>query len=208
MSHEKSKRKKNKQPSANKHPVGDDKLDHKPDRVTVSGKIEADFPPNLVEKYDAASDKQESWDRKRFIAEIATIILLFAYTTVALWQGCSAKKSAEAAQMANRPYVGVNGITFYYVEKDIQPNGTHLVTGSRTKNSIAMEFKGEVKNFGPVAGTNFKADWKIFLGGIEPKGYRIPDTPSTIYPTQEVFLPAGIWGDDYSALIQGNKSTL
>jgi hypothetical protein len=100
MSHKKSKRKKNKQTSANRHPIGGDKLSDKPDCVTVTGNIEAGFPPKLVEKYDAANNKQESWDRKKFRAEIVTIFLVSVYTTVAIWQGCSNKRAADAAKSA------------------------------------------------------------------------------------------------------------
>src|ERR1700686_316081 len=101
MSHgKKSKRKKHKHRPGHENPKGGDKLDSKSDRVIVSGKIEANFSPNLVEKYDLAGYKQESWDRKKFKAEIVTIVLLFAYTTVAFWQGLSNNRAAKAAKLA------------------------------------------------------------------------------------------------------------
>jgi hypothetical protein len=93
----KFKREKHKQPSAHKHPVGENKLGDKPNHVYVSGKIESEFPPKLVDKYDTANTQQSTWNRKNFIAQIVTIFIVFGYTTIAFWQGCSANKSAKAA---------------------------------------------------------------------------------------------------------------
>jgi hypothetical protein len=84
-------------------------LDNKPDNIIVAGKIEANFPPDLIEKYEAASKKQASWDCKKFIAELVTIGLLFAYTSIALWQGCLNKtaiqKLSENFIKDQRPWV-------------------------------------------------------------------------------------------------------
>src|SRR5271165_170604 len=100
MSGNKSKRKKYHHPAEHEHPKAGDKLGNKPDQVTVSGNVETNFPPNLVEKYDTANEKQEARDYKRFAVEIVTAVLLFVYTTVAIWQGCSNKKAADAAKSA------------------------------------------------------------------------------------------------------------
>jgi hypothetical protein len=101
MSHgKKSKRKKKKHPTGHEHPEGDAKLNNKPEHVNISGKIEADFPPNLIEKYDTASNKENGWNRKQFVVSLVTAILIFVYTTVAAWQGCSSKRAAVAATSA------------------------------------------------------------------------------------------------------------
>jgi hypothetical protein len=99
MSHgKKSKRKKHKHPTRREHSKGDAKLNNKPDHVHVSGKIETDLPQKLIEKYDTASNKENGWNRKQFVLSIVTAILIFAYTTVAAWQGCSSEKAANAAK--------------------------------------------------------------------------------------------------------------
>jgi hypothetical protein len=94
----KSKRKKEKHSSTYKHSVGGDELNNEPDRVQVRGNIETSFPPKFAEKYQTGQDQQTSRDGVKLKVEIATLVLVFAYTTVALWQGCSNKHSADAAK--------------------------------------------------------------------------------------------------------------
>src|SRR5258706_5548045 len=128
MSHgKKSKHKKRKQPTGHEHPEGNAKLNNKPEHVNVTGKIEADFPPKLIEKYDTASSKENGWNQKQFIISIITAVLIFAYTTVAAWQGCSSQKAADAAktaanvakqqlELSTRPWVQVKGeLNFEYL---------------------------------------------------------------------------------------------
>jgi hypothetical protein len=100
MSRKKSKRKKHKQHPAHHHPVGGDKLTDKPDHVHVDGKIETTIHPDLVKKYDTEQEKQDSREDTRLEVEIATLIILFIYTAVAAWQGCSNQRAATAAKNA------------------------------------------------------------------------------------------------------------
>src|SRR6266481_8651278 len=99
MSHgKKSKRKKQKHPTGHEHSEGGAKLNNKPEHVNVSGKIETDFPQNLIEKYDTAGKKEDGWNRKQFFVSLATAIIVFAYTTVAAYQGCMSKRQVGIAQ--------------------------------------------------------------------------------------------------------------
>ncbi|SRR5579871_4325640 len=115
MPWKKIERHKGEQSSAHEHAQGGEKLDDKPHQVTVDGKIETNFPLNLVKKYDAASDKQERWDQKKFLAEIVTIGFLFIYTTVAAWQACLTNRSLadqrDALHVLQRPWIGVGSKT-------------------------------------------------------------------------------------------------
>ena len=116
------KRKKHKQSSTHKHPVGDEKLENKPDLITIRGKVEAGFPPDLVERYDAGSKKQDSWDCKKFRAELATIVILSIYTTIAAIQGCliyeSNKINRESLESVQRAFVSVDEPTILRVTQD------------------------------------------------------------------------------------------
>jgi hypothetical protein len=117
MSRKKSKRKKDKQSPAHEHRIGDHEMSDKPQNVYVRGTIETTIHPDLVKKYDTGQNKQDSREGIKLKIEIVTLIVVFVYTTVAFWQGCSAKKSAKAAQDATsvardaitisaRPWVG------------------------------------------------------------------------------------------------------
>jgi hypothetical protein len=94
----KSKRKKHQQPPAEKNQIRQHKMPDNQNHVHVDGgRIEADFPPKLKEDYSAGQAKQDRREYKKFVVEIITAILLFCYTTIAFWQGCSARDSADAA---------------------------------------------------------------------------------------------------------------
>lgn len=201
----KSKRQKQQKAASHEHGKGGNKLEGKPDHIAISGKIETDFPPKLIEKYDATSNKQDSWDRKKFRAEICTIILLFAYTSIALWQGCSTRELVVTAnrtfEAANRPYVGLDGFEFAYFVKNSE--GKFIKTEFPSTADL-MSFNAQIKNFGPVPGTNFKATWKVFFDAVHQQGIpAVPNRPSTIFPTQGMHLNGSIGGDNYQKIRSG-----
>jgi hypothetical protein len=92
----------------------------------------------------------------------------------------------------NRPYVGVEGIFPAY------ENQTGLVTNRKLATS--MKVSTHVKNFGPVAGTEFSLFERAFIDGK-----KITQTPGriqiTIYPTQEVGQEVVIGFRDYPNII-------
>jgi hypothetical protein len=140
MSHgKKPKRKKKKHPTGHKNPEGEKKLDDKPSHVNVGGKIEVDFPQDLVKKHETASSEEGRWKRKEFIVSIITAILIFLYTTVAAWQGCSNQKAANAAangaaanvkQLEDFEAVQAARLIFEDFKVTIIPGKDFAVTGS------------------------------------------------------------------------------
>lgn len=119
-----------------------------------------------------------------------------------LWYASISKATYEAAE---RPYVGVNGFAVNYSpDKITDPKQVGPVPTSETTR---VAFRAEIKNFGPVPGTEFQPDWKAFLNGVEiisrPK---IPDYPSIIFPSESVYLSGEIFGKDYSAVQAGEKT--
>jgi hypothetical protein len=73
-------------------------LSDKHQQVHVNGQIETSIRPDLIKKYDADQTKQDSREKIKLRVEIATLIVVFVYTTVAFGQGCSGQKSANAAK--------------------------------------------------------------------------------------------------------------
>src|SRR5580698_2094304 len=98
MSRKKSKRKKNKQRPAHKHPVGGEKLNDKPEHVHVNGQIETTIHPDLVKKYEAGQDKQDSREDTKLKIEIGTLVVVFVYTAIAAWQACTTYNVANTSQ--------------------------------------------------------------------------------------------------------------
>jgi len=91
----------------------DEHLNKRPPHVDITGRVEANFPPDLIERYDAASEKEEGWNRKIFAAEIVAAILLAASVSAVAWQGFLLRESnrtnREALESAQRPWVGISG---------------------------------------------------------------------------------------------------
>jgi hypothetical protein len=195
MSHgKKSKRKKHKHPAGHKHPEGAAKLNTKPDHVNVTGKIETDFPPNLVEKYDSASKKENGWNRKQFFVSLATAIIVFAYTTIAAWQGCLSKKQVEIAQRTfdavNRPYVGT----------------WNPIAGRDDKQRI-LTINFHLKNFGSIPATDFLADWRVRVNGqLGPLNYGVEQGPGILFPGAETTMVGDVRNEVFDAVTSGKQS--
>jgi len=114
MSHgKKSKRKKHKKHPDLQRTEADEYVNKRPPHVDITGRVEANFPPDLIEKYGVASDKEEGWNRKKFRAEIIAAILLAASVFAVAWQGFllreSNKTNRQALESAQRPWVGISG---------------------------------------------------------------------------------------------------
>jgi hypothetical protein len=182
MSHgKKSKRKKHQQSTGHERTEGDAKLSHPPDHVNVSGKIEANLPPQLVEKYDAASKNENGWNRKQFVVSVVTAIIVFVYTTVAGWQGCLSRQQVKISQevfdAVNRPYVGLAGNT-----------------PERNDAAKTLSIKFPIKNFGStIPATNVLVGWKPTLDGQNLNVvYDTPPKPGILMPGEFTLLSGSI----------------
>src|SRR4029077_3966776 len=103
-------------------------------------------------------------------------------------------------ETSQRPYIGVSGMgtTYTYTDK----NGERKSSAVPVKDSSAIAFQAEIKNFGPVPGTNFTADWKVYWNGDEMHSVKqIPETPYNLYPSEIAILGGTIWGDQYKSLM-------
>jgi len=71
-----------------------------PKNVKVSGAIEARLSPEFTKEYKAGQEQEHTRENHRFRVEIATLVVIFVYTLLAFWQGCSNSKAANAAKDA------------------------------------------------------------------------------------------------------------
>jgi hypothetical protein len=166
---------------------------------------EVKIPPSHTCYRITCDKKRDKWDIAKLVAEFTGLGFLILYTLYTAGIYCANQRSADAAQAANRPYVGVEGVDTSYVDKDAKKDGTAIVTATQTKTSNQFLFHARVKNYGPVPGTNFNVGWKVWLGGDEQKITGIPHAPQTIYPTEDVILSGKIGTADFPALMRGDK---
>lgn len=180
MSH-KSKRHQQRQPSHNQKPEGESKLDGKPTRVHIDGgRIEADFPPELLKEYKTSSQDQKTREEKRYKIEIATLVVLGVYTLLNLLlvilTNQSIKQSQAQFREDQRPYVWQTpgpGLNRPNVEYDIPANGQRVKCGVLLQNygkspAITTRIVGDVE-FGSDAVHQFrKFSWHDYETVLPP----------------------------------------
>ncbi len=181
---------------------------HVDGHITIGGQIEVHPPPDSVKAESTEREDEHTYRKKNYTVSWLTLIAVSIYAGLAFWQGCEAHRQAESAQASNRPYVGFSGMGLSYIDKDRRPDGTLIQSQFPTKTSVSLAIQGKIKNYGPLPGLNFRGDWKVIVGGVEQKGSKIPDTASTIYPTQEIILPGTIGTNDYGPIMRGEKALI
>ena len=159
----------------------------------------------------AAAPKRE-WIRqlKEFepvIAVIGTAVLII-YTTVTVALLCSAREANRLAvrtfDAVSRPFIGVDSMNVLYFLAG--PDGKLTTNGATRKSADDMQFIVNIKNFGPISGTNFNPSWKMFIDGIVvPPAAHVPDRPSTLFPTQIESFTAELGKTATTAVLKGEN---
>jgi hypothetical protein len=116
----------------------------------------------------------------------------------------ASRKSADVARKSyiagDRPFIGVSTIECKYFSRDA--SGARNITPQESAQE--MDFTAWVKNFGPIPGTKFTAEWKAFMNGREVRGKEaVPFHPSILMPTQSVGLSGSMGPNSYRAAIRG-----
>lgn len=182
--------------------------------VHVGGKLEIDLSPNLVNKHDAErtedgtkGDKQFFWST---LIQSATLGAVVIYAGLTGWQGCMTRTLVKTAQntyaASERPYVGTDAITVLY-----QCNSAKAAVVSMLPRPVgkcdAIELTARVKNFGPVPGTDFRMRWELYIDGVLEKDQpKIPDRPTTIFPSQVIETQGTVFSPIYDDLMAARKT--
>lgn len=146
-------------------------------------------------------------ERWKLVVEIATLLAVIYYACVAHGQlnGIleSNKINRAIYEAADRPYVGPKAISVAYLPR----NATSPAQASQvpTKQTESLSITAEIKNFGPVPGREFRCGWRAFLNGEALSISKVPDFPSTIFPSQSVYLFAGMGSNYYRDLQSGRE---
>jgi hypothetical protein len=149
--------------------------------VYVEPGVQIDFVKDFRDKYDASQSESEANNKKQLFWTRASAVLIFIYAALTFWQGCSTHRlvtiSQDTFNAANRPYVGLNALRADYFWKDDKNIIQHSAIW--TKEATWLQYEVEIKNFGPVPGTNFVNHSKMFLDRLEQ-----PLIPTSERPTK------------------------
>ncbi len=175
--------------------------------VSIEPGVKLDFVDHLKKQYDAertenkaAQDKQLRWTK-------IAAALVFVYTAFSGYQACVSRQTLQVARdtfnAANRPYVGVAGFGISHTKRNAA--GEFETVPHQDKDTHWLNITADIKNFGPVPGTNFRSNWNVFMDGIEQKATKTIDKPTTIFPTQVVHLAGQVGSNDYPYIMNGRK---
>ncbi len=136
-------------------------------RVEVSGKVEAGFPPTLVEEYKTSNDKVDRREDKRFQVEKATLAFVVVVAALSFIQTKQAIKGADAAKQAADAASAANEITAENIRARIDVDSTKLsqaVTAGSLTNVTAI-----LKNTGQTPA------YHVRTGITQTRGESLPD---------------------------------
>jgi hypothetical protein len=125
---------------------------------------------------------------------IAAVIAAVAAVFAAFFTGWQVMIARDTFNYTNRPYIGVSEIyvSFYREGKAVPPG-----------EASQMDWRAEIKNYGTMPGTQFKAKWRNILSGNVVNGKRIPDSPLTLFPTETTNFEGSIRGPLYFEVSNG-----
>jgi hypothetical protein len=109
----------------------------------------------------------------------------------------------SSSDLAYRPYIGVSNIEVLFTPLNVK--NFKQVSQVPTDETKALSFKVDIKNFGPVPGTDFKDKMIFLVNGITVPGRGVPDSTFTMFPGQEVGIVGSIGTNDYPAVQHGDK---
>lgn len=170
--------------------------------VYIEAGAKIDFVQDLREQYKASHTASTAHNEKQlFWTKVASLLLLLT-AGFSFWQ---VKIAKDTFAFTDRPYIGVSGTPIQYV---VQTSDGVKTSEVFTKDAIAMNFQIEMKNFGSVAGLNFKPSWKVFVGEDQAGKAVLPFTPRTLYPTQSTSILAQIGNISFQRIIGPERRPL
>ena len=168
---------------------------------------ELHIPAATISEYKTNKDKNYGLERWKLLVEALTLIAVVWYACIARGQlnGIldSNKINRATYEAADRPYIGVSGISIFYAPANA--TSPDQVSQSPQKDTKIMPIRVEIKNFGPVPGTDFDSTLRGFLNGVEIKGSVVPHRAATIFPGQIIGMPATVGSRDYPLIRSGKK---
>jgi hypothetical protein len=144
----------------------------------------SELPPSHAYGHVACKQEKNWWDKAKPFVEIAGIALLALYTGYTIKLESVAQKTYDASE---RPYIGIKGIDGWFL--GVGSDGKPERVEHFTQNSTAFTYRIGIQNFGPVPGTNYVNSERVFFGDREVPVTKAPDKPTTLFPSETIFLP-------------------
>lgn len=177
--------------------------------IRVTSEVPIQLPKDFLADYHTGQEDNKSHNKQVRLVSWLTFAAVVVYAALTAWQGCETRKLVKTAQdtydAADRPYLGINGITANYVAvKD----GSVVNLGKSSTGAVAVAFTIEIKNFGQVPAENFRNDSDAVLAGKEISGTIPTGTKGgEVFPSESVYFP-GHLGPPYYSDVISKKSTL
>jgi hypothetical protein len=168
--------------------------------VYVEPGVKIDLVDDLRKQQQTYHEENTAQQRKQYFWTKVAAGLILLYTLFSGWQ---VKIARDTFNAANRPYVGVGGVGVNHIGKNA--SGEIVVSQTRTKETVALNVTPQIKNFGLVPGTNFFGKWRVFIAGVEQPHWEIPNRPTTIFPTQTIYITGQVRPPEYPGVMSGEK---
>jgi hypothetical protein len=178
--------------------------------VRVHGAIEVHPSPKLIAQHDADRKEDQTQKNKEYVVTKNTFWAVVVYSgltfILVVIGGWNIKIARDTFVNSNRPYIGVQSISFFHVAFDSA--NKPIEQQRRTPDTRDFVFTAQIKNFGTVPGRNTAISWKVFQNGIyKPGTPKVPDNPFTHYPGQVIGMGPGEVGfNEYTRVMDGTDT--
>ena len=170
--------------------------------VTTSIQSDTKKPPDHCEI--TCKTEKNWWDKFKPFVECTGLILLAVYTGCTIRIFYANRDSADIAKKTyaaqERPYVGVDSVGVLYGSLDAK--GKLTTNNSYFADATQLEIHADIKNFGPVPGTNFNSEWAFFIDDQRWDATKLPEFGKIIFPNQAVRLMGGITGALFQKVVR------
>ena len=128
--------------------------------IHVRGEVEVDRSPSLTEEHKTERNEDNTHERKKYFVEKLTLFVVIVYAGLTWWQGCAAKKSADAAESAAKTASGQLEIMRLQQRSWIQITPETPIDKMKLDKVKKLEFVMQFENFGSIPAT------KIFIESL------------------------------------------
>jgi hypothetical protein len=189
---------------ANPHPDGRDKYErHVDGSIHVRGEIETKRPPDLAKEHATERKEDTTQERKKYVVEAVTLIFVIIVAGLTGYQACLSREQIQISERGSRPFIGP--LTFTMAHEWLDETGKWQVANTKTPPATRAEFQSVIKNFGPVAGENYRGWLDAYVGDKLLKGMNREQAPFPFFPSQTQEHVGGIEGEDYRRVMAGEE---
>lgn len=181
------------------------KTEHKNNPSSDNSKVtpqtlraELEIPQPIIDEYHTEKDKKDRRDRNRLRIEVATLIVIFLYTSIAAYQGCqmrkatkAAKKSADAATSAAKTAKA----TLDQNKKAAVDTLNEMIKQSKTMRESAISTKETVKQSKASLDAtieHFRLEQRAWVGPVEVSPAEYAEGDKKVYVKEGQKIKGGI----------------